>query len=306
MDKKYDVAIIGEGPAGMTAAIYATRAGLSTLVVEKMFPGGQMGETPEIDNYPGFENISGFELAAKMSAQAKKLGADSKRADVLDFEFEEDNNTVKTSAGDINARTVILALGASHRHLGVVGEEKYRGLGVSYCATCDGNFFRGRDVCVVGGGNTALEDALYLANICNKVYLIHRRDAFRGFETLAQKVSATENITLVLNSTVEEISGNEKVDTVSVKNKLTGEITHLSVSGCFIAIGTSPNTELLHDKINLTESGHIDAGENTLTSLPGVFAAGDIRSKISYQIVTACADGAVAAHMAGVFISERG
>ncbi|MBQ9985586.1 MAG: thioredoxin-disulfide reductase [Oscillospiraceae bacterium] len=306
MDKKYDVAIIGEGPAGMTAAIYATRAGLSTLVVEKMFPGGQMGETPEIDNYPGFENISGFELAAKMSAQAKKLGADSMRADVLDFEFEEDNNTVKTSAGDINARTVILALGASHRHLGVVGEEKYRGLGVSYCATCDGNFFRGRDVCVVGGGNTALEDALYLANICNKVYLIHRRDAFRGFETLAQKVSATENITLVLNSTVEEISGNEKVDTVSVKNKLTGEITHLSVSGCFIAIGTSPNTELLHDKINLTESGHIDAGENTLTSLPGVFAAGDIRSKISYQIVTACADGAVAAHMAGVFISERG
>ena len=306
MDKKYDVVIIGEGPAGMTAAIYATRAGLSTLVVEKMFPGGQMGETSEIDNYPGFENISGFELAAKMSAQAKKLGADSMRADVLDFEFEEDNNTVKTSAGDINARTVILALGASHRHLGVVGEEKYRGLGVSYCATCDGNFFRGRDVCVVGGGNTALEDALYLANICNKVYLIHRRDAFRGFETLAQKVSATENITLVLNSTVEEISGNEKVDTVSVKNKLTGEITHLSVSGCFIAIGTSPNTELLHDKINLTESGHIDAGENTLTSLPGVFAAGDIRSKISYQIVTACADGAVAAHMAGVFISERG
>ena len=187
----YDVAIIGEGPAGMTAAIYATRAGLSTIVLERMFSGGQMSETPEIDNYPGFESISGFELAAKMSAQAKKLGAETMRADVTDIDFSEGANIIRTSTGEVQAKTVILALGAVHRHLDVSGEDKFQGLGVSYCATCDGSFFRGREVCVVGGGNTALEDALYLANICSKVYLIHRRDAFRGFETLAEKVTAT-------------------------------------------------------------------------------------------------------------------
>lgn len=306
MNNRYDVAIIGEGPAGMTAAIYTTRAGLSTVVVEKMFAGGQMGETPEIDNYPGFESVSGFELSSKMSAHAKKAGAESVHADVLGFEFSEGNNIIKTSDRDIIAKTIILSMGASHRQLGVPGENEYRGRGVSYCATCDGNFFRGRDVCVVGGGNTALEDALYLANICNKVYLIHRRDSFRGFETLAKKVSDCNNIELILNSVVEKISGDEKVSSVSLRNKTSNEHSEISVSGCFIAVGTTPNTELIRDKITLTDSGHIDAGEDTVTNLPGIFAAGDIRNKVSYQIVTACADGAVAAHMAGIFISERG
>lgn len=302
----YDVAIIGEGPAGMTAAIYACRAGLSTVVLERMFSGGQMSETPEIDNYPGFETISGFELAAKMSAQAKKLGAEARRGEVLDIEFSPLNNIIRTSSGDIAAKTVILALGASRRRLGVPGEDKYRGLGVSYCATCDGGFFRGRDVCVVGGGNTALEDALYLANICNKVYLIHRRAEFRAFNTLAKKVSEASNIELVLDCAVESIDGGERVSSVAVKNVKTDEPNRLSVSGCFIAVGTVPNTELLRGKVALTDSGHVDAGEDTAANLPGVFAAGDVRRKISYQIVTACADGAVAAHMAGAYISERG
>ncbi len=301
----YDVAILGSGPAGMTAAIYACRAGLSTVVIERMMPGGQMGETPEIDNFPGFETVSGFELSAKMAAQAKKLGAESKTCTVNEIAFSDFSNIIKTSSGDIEAKTVILALGASHRHLGVPGEEKYRGLGVSYCATCDGNFFRGREVCVVGGGNTALEDALYLANICTKVYLIHRRDSFRGFETLAKQVSETENITLVLDSVVESINGDERVSSVSVRNVKTDEKTEIPVSGCFIAIGSVPNTELLSGQIKLTKSGHIDAGEDTVTNFPGVFAAGDIREKISYQIVTACADGAVAAHMAGIYIAEK-
>lgn len=301
----YDVAILGSGPAGMTAAIYACRAGLSTIVIERMMPGGQMGETPEIDNFPGFESISGFELSSKMSSQAKKLGAEIKSCTANEINFKELSNTVKTSNGDIAAKTIILALGASHRTLGVPGEEKYRGLGVSYCATCDGNFFRGRQVCVVGGGNTALEDALYLAKICTKVYLIHRRDAFRGFETLAKQVLETENIELVLNSVVERIDGDERVNSITVKNVKTDEKTEIVVSGCFIAIGSVPNTDVIKESVKLTSSGYIDAKEDTVTNLPGVFAAGDIREKISYQIVTACADGAIAAHMAGIYIAEK-
>ncbi|MBQ6846520.1 MAG: FAD-dependent oxidoreductase, partial [Oscillospiraceae bacterium] len=182
MNNMYDVAIIGQGPAGMTAAIYATRAGLKTVVLERAFPGGQMAITPEIDNYPGFEHISGFELSDKMSKHAKALGAEIIRTDVSNIDFAPSDNTITTTKGEIKAKTIILSLGASHRRLGVPGEDKYQGRGVSYCATCDGNFFRGKPVCVVGGGNTALEDALYLANICEKVYLVHRRDSFRGFD----------------------------------------------------------------------------------------------------------------------------
>ena len=302
----YDVAIIGEGPAGMTAAIYSTRAGLSAIVLERMFAGGQMSETPEIDNYPGFESISGFELSDKFSRQAKALGAEIRQCSVTDIDFAEGQNIIRTSSGDIKAKTVILALGAAHRHLDAPGEDKFQGLGVSYCATCDGNFFRNREVCVVGGGNTALEDALYLSKICSKVYLIHRRNAFRGFDTLVRKVSEQDNIQLVLESVVESINGEERVSSVTVKNISNNEIVIIPVSGCFIAVGSKPNTEILKDKINLSESGHILAGENTKTNLAGVFAAGDVREKDLYQIITACSDGAVAAHMAGIFISERG
>lgn len=302
----YDVAIIGEGPAGMTAAIYATRAGLSTVIIEKAFSGGQMGITPEIDNYPGFETISGFDLAMNMSKHAKGLGAEILRLEVTDIEFSEGHNIIRTPKQDIESKTVILALGAAHRKLGVPGEEKFSGLGVSYCATCDGNFFRGREVCVVGGGNTALEDALYLSKICTKVHLIHRRDAFRGFDTLAKKIFETENIVPVLDSVVEEICGDERVSSVTVKNVKSGEISSIPTSACFIAVGMVPNTGLFKEKVALTDSGHIDAGEDTETNLPGVFAAGDIRKKPSYQIITAAADGAVAATRAGIYITERG
>ena len=302
----YDVAIIGQGPAGMTAAIYATRAGLKTVVLERAFPGGQMAITPEIDNYPGFEHISGFELSDKMSKHAKALGAEIIRTDVSNIDFAPSDNTITTTKGEIKAKTIILSLGASHRRLGVPGEDKYQGRGVSYCATCDGNFFRGKPVCVVGGGNTALEDALYLANICEKVYLVHRRDSFRGFDSLVKRVFDTENIVTVLDSVVEEIQGDERVSSISVKNVKSGEVSEIPLSGCFVAIGSAPNTSLVEGKIKLTENGYIAAGEDTATNLPGVFAAGDIREKISYQIVTAAADGAVAAHMAGIYITERG
>lgn len=302
----YDIAIIGEGPAGMTAAIYATRAGLSAIVLERMFPGGQMGETPEIDNYPGFESISGFELSDKMAQQAKNLGAEIRQCTVSDIDFSAGHNVIRTNSGDIEAKTVILALGAAHRQLEVPGEDKFRGLGVSYCATCDGNFFRNREVCVVGGGNTALEDALYLSKICSKVYLIHRRNAFRGFETLVKKVSEQQNIELILESVVESINGEERVSSVTVRNVSNDKIETIPVSACFIAVGSKPNTEIVKGKINLSESDHILAGEDTKTNLDGVFAAGDVREKELYQIITACSDGAVAAHMAGIFISERG
>ncbi|MBQ5777209.1 MAG: FAD-dependent oxidoreductase, partial [Oscillospiraceae bacterium] len=226
------------------------------------------------------------------------------RATVLEFSFKEGQNVIRTSSGEIEAKTVILALGASHRHLDVPGEEKFQGLGVSYCATCDGNFFRGRDVCVVGGGNTALEDALYLSKLCNHVSLIHRRDAFRGFETLSKKLSEAPNVTLILDSVVEIINGEERVSSVTVRNVKTNEVSEIPTSACFIAVGMIPNTELVKGKLELCESGHIAAGEDTKTNIPGIFAAGDIRKKTSYQIITAAADGAVAATAAGAFIAE--
>lgn len=300
----YDVAVIGEGPAGMTAAIYATRAGLSTVVLERSFSGGQMSVTPEIDNFPGFEKISGFDLAMKMASQAKALGAEIVRSGVLSIAFSEGANVISLKDRDITAKTVILALGASHKKLGVPGEDEFAGRGVSYCATCDGNFFRGKDVCVVGGGNTALEDALYLANICRTVYLIHRRGEFRGFEVLAKRAENTKNIKLCLFSVVEEICGTESVSSVKIKSTSDEAISEIPVSACFIAVGTVPNNELIRGVVRLTDSGHADAGEDTKTNLAGVFAAGDIRQKPSYQIVTACADGAVAAQMAGSFIAE--
>lgn len=300
----YDVAIIGEGPAGMTAAIYATRAGLSTIVLERSFSGGQMAATPEIDNYPGFEKISGFDLAVSMASQAKALGAEIARGDVLSVSFESGMNKLVLKDREVMSKTVILALGASHRKLGVKGEDEFKGRGVSYCATCDGNFFKGRDVCVVGGGNTALEDALYLSKICRTVYLIHRRDSFRGFETLVKRVEGTDNIQLCLKSTVAEICGEESVNAVKITDITDNAITELPVSACFIAVGTIPNNELIRDKIALTDSGRINASEDTKTNLPGVFAAGDIREKPCYQIITACSDGAVAAQMSGTYISE--
>ncbi len=301
----YDVAIIGAGPAGMTAAIYATRAALSTVVLERAYSGGQMTVTSEIDNYPGFKSISGFELSAKMSEHAESLGAEIKNTDVKSINFGKDFHIIETDNGEISAKTIILALGASRRKLGVEGEERLAGSGVSYCATCDGGFFKNLDACIVGGGNTALEDALYLSKLCCKVYLIHRREDFRGYEALSRLVKQTDNIELVLSSTVKSINGNFKVESVTVKNVNDGTERTIPASACFVAVGSIPNTELINGKLELTASRHISAGEDTVTSIPGVFAAGDVREKISYQIVTACADGATAAHMARAYIAEK-
>lgn len=301
----YDLIIIGAGPAGLTSAIYASRAGLKTLVFEKTFSGGQMTTTPEVENYPGIEKISGIELAMRMEQHAKSMECEFKNEDVFEIKTDGDVHTVVTTTGSYKARTVIVALGAKRRMLGIEGEERLAGRGVSYCATCDGGFFKGRDVCIVGGGNTALEDALYLAGICNKVYLIHRRDAFRGFDSLDKAVRSNKKIELVLDSVPINIAGDQKVENVLVKNIKTERMREIPTDAVFIAVGVVPDTELLVGKVELTKSGHVKASENTHTSMPGIYAAGDIREKPMYQIVTACADGAVAAREAGMYINER-
>ena len=231
----YDVAVIGEGPAGMTAAIYATRAGLSVVVLERMFAGGQMSETPEIDNFPGFESISGFELSDKMSRQAKNLGAEIRQCTVTDIDFSEGYNLIRTSSGEIESKTVVLALGAAHRHLDAPGEDKFQGLGVSYCATCDGNFFRGKTVAVVGGGESAFEETEYLSEICDKVYLIHRRDIFTAAKTAVDSVLKKKNVTVLTNSVIEEIKGESAVSSIVLKNRANGSTAEIPLAAVFVA-----------------------------------------------------------------------
>lgn len=296
-----DLIIIGAGPAGLTSAIYATRAGLKTLVFEKQFSGGQMAVSPDIENYPGFERISGFELSSAMDKHARSLGAEIKNEEIIETSLDEGNRFVRTEQGVYKAKSIILAMGARRRMLGVDGEERLSGRGVSYCATCDGGFFRERDVCIVGGGNTALEDALYLANICRTVYIIHRRDEFRGFAGFVDAIKRNDKIKLVLDSVATKIDGAESVESVEVKNVKTGEVSSIPASACFIAVGMLPNTELVRNEIKVDENGYIPADEGTGTEIPGVFAAGDLRRQPMNQIITACADGAVAAREAGFY-----
>ncbi|MEG2570605.1 MAG: thioredoxin-disulfide reductase [Clostridia bacterium] len=300
----YDLMILGAGPAGLTAAIYASRAGLKTLVLEKMFSGGLMTTTPEVENYPGFMSVSGTELSMKMDEHARSTGAEFKSETAKNLERREKTYEITTDSGTYSARAVIAALGSVRRKLGISGEERLAGSGVSYCATCDGGFFRGRDVCVIGGGNTALEDALYLSGICKKVYLIHRRSEFRGFKGFSDAVYAKENIELVLDSVPINISGERTVENVIAKNVKTNAMREIPVAGVFVAVGAVPDTELLRGIVRLDEAGYVIAGEDTHTSAHGLFAAGDLRKKPMYQIITACADGAVAAHEAGAFLNE--
>jgi len=303
---KRDVIIIGAGPAGMTAAIYAARAGAKPLVIEKSFAGGQMTSTADIENYPGFESINGIDLSMQMEKQAKNFGAEVISAQVQSVEFKSDIKNVCTDKGDFTAGAVIIAMGARRRSIGCEGEEKFIGAGVSYCASCDGNFFRGRDVCVVGGGNTALEDAIYLANICGKVYLIHRRDTFRGTKTLIDRVKEKSNIEILYDTVVESINGKDSVEFIAVKNVKTGEKNDIPLSGVFAAVGTIPETELFSGQLEIDEKGYLISGEDTKTKIPGVFAAGDIRKKPLYQIATAVSDGAVAGNAAAEYISNLG
>lgn len=301
----YDLIIIGSGPAGLGAAVYGRRAGLSTLVIEKNpMSGGQVLNTYEVDNYLGLPGMNGFDMGMKFREHAEKMEAKFMEADVNGIEDNGDYKTVLTSEGELQGRSVIIASGATHSHLGVPGEEELSGMGVSYCATCDGAFFRGKDVAVVGGGDVAVEDAIFLARICRKVYLIHRRDSLRAARSLQKAMMAMENVEICWDSVVESINGEDGVTDISVRSKKTGELEKLEVQGVFIAVGIRPNSEPFVGNIAADERGYLIAGEDCATSMPGVFAAGDIRTKKLRQIVTAVADGANAVEGAQEFLAN--
>ena len=301
-----DVVIIGGGPAGYTAALYAARAGLSALVIEKFSAGGQMTETMQIDNYPGFdEGVDGFTLGAKMQSGAERFGAETLNSEVIAVELASTPKKVTIDTGDeIYAKSVIIATGAVHKHLGVADEESLIGRGVGYCAACDGMLYRGKTVAVVGGGNSAAADALLLSKICEKVYLIHRRDALRAERVYHEPLMNAENVEFVWNSEVQSIIFDARVSGVEVKNKESGEVRTLDIDGLFISIGRSPATELFRGQLELDGAGYIIADETTKTSIDGVFAVGDVRTKPFRQIATAVADGAVAAHIAESYVSN--
>lgn len=289
----YDIIIIGSGPAGLAAAIYGQRAKLSVLVIEKQpMSGGQIINTSDVDNYPGMPGMGGFELASKFRAHADAMGAKVVTAEVKAFELSGDVKKIITEDATYEAKTVVIATGATHRKLDVPGEEQLAGAGVSYCATCDGAFFRGKEVAVIGGGDVALEDALFLSRISKKVYLIHRRDEFRGAKSLQEKVFQAENIEVVWNTVVETIDGDGLVEGLALRQTKTGEHRILSVQGVFVAVGIQPNSELFQGTLDMDEGGYIRAGEDGVTSIPGVFAAGDVRTKMLRQVITAAADGA--------------
>ncbi len=289
----YDVIIIGSGPTGLAAAIYGQRARLSALVLEKQpMSGGQILNTYEVDNYPGLPGISGFEIGQKFREHADKLGVEFQTAEVKSLQKEGGVFKVLTGNGILESRTLILATGAGHRKLMVDGEEELSGMGVSYCATCDGAFFKNKVTAVVGGGDVALEDALFLARGCSKVYLIHRRNEFRGAKILRQRIQETPNIEVVYDSVVEKICGEDVVESVMIRNVKEDRRFELEVSGVFIAVGIEPNSKLAEGFVPMDEAGYIKAGEDCVTEMPGVFAAGDVRTKKLRQVVTAAADGA--------------
>ena len=289
----YDIIIIGSGPAGLSAAIYAQRACLDTIVIEKNgISGGQVLNTWEVDNYPGFPGVTGFELSRQFREHANKLGARVVQDEVVQVELSGNVKKVVCEEETYEARCVILASGAHHRTLEVPGEEELRGAGVSYCATCDGAFFRGRTVAVVGGGDAALEDAIFLARMCEKVYIVHRRDKLRGAKRLQERLQALENIEFVWNSETAAIEGNGQVEALRLRQTKIGEERRLDVDGVFIAVGIAPESELYAGQLELDEQGYIRADESGQTSVPGVFAAGDVRTKALRQILTAASDGA--------------
>ena len=291
----YDAVIVGGGPAGLTAALYLARARYRVVVVEKEHFGGQITITAEVVNYPGVARTSGTALTEAMRQQAQSFGAEFLLAEVQSLRMDGDIKTVHTSRGVLKCFGVLLATGAHPRTVGFAGEEEFRGRGVAYCATCDGGFFRGRTAAVVGGGNSALEDALYLANLCKKVYIIYRRSSFRGFKSIADQVAARENIKVLYSSELTAVDGDFQDEQITDVNTQDGSQRQLAVDGLFIAIGMEPANEIFGDDLKLDERGFICAGEDCRTNLPGVFAAGDIRTKPLRQVITAAADGAVAA-----------
>ena len=305
MKRIYDMVILGGGPGGYTAALYAARAGLDTVVLERLSAGGQMALTSEIDNYPGFpEGIDGFELGMKFQEQAEKFGAKTEYAEVRGLELHSDPKVLHTSEGDFLARTVVIATGAGPRKLGLPDEERLTGRGVHYCAHCDGMFYRGKTVAIVGGGNSAAAEALYLSRVAKRVILIHRRDSLRATKIYHEPLKNLGNLSFRWNSAVTELVGDERLRAVRVKNLLSGEEEELQIDALFVSIGRKPATDLVAGQLEL-ENGYIVADESTQTSIPGVYAVGDIRTKALRQIITAASDGANAAHHAEAWLSEQ-
>ena len=307
MAKIYDMIIVGGGPGGYTAALYAARAGMSVIVLEKLSAGGQMALTHQIDNYPGFvEGIDGFSLAENMQQQAERFGAETELAEVFSLNLQADPKVIETSEGVFYGKTVVYAAGAGPRELGIPEEQEMIGRGVNYCAACDGMFYRGKTVVIVGGGNTAAADALLLSRVAKKVILVHRRDTLRATKIYHKPLMEAENVEFRWNSAVVQLRHSEKLNAVVLQNLQTGEETVVECDGLFVSIGRKPATELVKDQMALDGSGYVLADESTRTSVPGVFAVGDVRTKVLRQIITAAADGAMAVHSAEEYLSEKG
>ena len=305
MDNIYDVIIIGGGPAGYSAALYTSRAGLDTLVIEKSASGGQMALTDIIDNYPGFnDGVDGFTLGMNMQMGAERFGAKTEYAEIISVDFSEKIKKLNTPTGILLAKAVIIATGADPRRLGIEGEEKLVGKGLHYCAHCDGRFYKNKTAVVVGGGNSAVSDALYLSHLCKRVIVIHRRDTLRATKIYHKPLMKAENVEFVWNSVVKEYITDGRISGIKVKNVKSGELTDILCDGVFVSIGREPITSIFKGKIDLDENGYIFADESTKTNIDGVFAAGDVRTKALRQVITAASDGATAAHFAEEYLSH--
>lgn len=305
MNKLYDIIVIGGGPAGYTSAIYTSRSGLDTIVFEKFSAGGQITQTTQIDNYPGFpEGVDGFGLGTKMQQGAERFGAKTVKAEVISVNLKDKIKTINTSAGVFLARSVIIATGAEHKHLGLENEEKLIGKGVGYCAACDGMFYKGKTATIIGGGNSAAADAILLSKICKKVIVVHRRDALRAEKFYYEPLLKAKNVEFQWNSTVCQILGDNKVTGVKIKNTIDGAEKEICTDGVFISIGRYPQTELFCGQLDMDKNGYIVADETTKTNISGVFAVGDVRTKPVRQIVTATADGATASHFAEEYLAN--
>ena len=304
MDRIYDMIVLGGGPAGYTAALYGARAGLSTLVLEKLSAGGQMALTDMIDNYPGFpDGIDGFTLGEQMQQGAERFGAVTELAEVYSLNLQGEIRVVETSEGTFLGRTLVLATGAGPKELGLPNEQALVGRGVHYCAACDGMRYKGKTVAVIGGGNSAVADALQLARVAAKVIIVHRRDSLRATKVYHDPLMKLDNVEFRWNSAVSEILGEEKVTGLRLWDTLTGEMSEIAVDGVFVSVGRKPATDLVQGQVELDRNGYIVADESTRTSVPGVYAVGDVRTKLLRQVVTAVADGAVAAHHAGEYLA---
>ena len=307
MEHVYDMIVVGGGPGGYTAALYAARAGLDTVVLEKLSAGGQMALTMQIDNYPGFEDgVDGFTLGEKMQTGAERFGVKTELAEVLSMDLTEPIKKIETDDGDFYGHTVVICTGANPRKLGVDNEQSLIGRGVNYCAACDGMFYKGKTVAVIGGGNTAVADAMILSRIAEKVIIVHRRDTLRATKIYHDALEKTENVEFIWDSVVTELLHEDKLNGIRIKNVKTDEESVVDCDGVFVSVGRVPVTELVKDVLELDKGGYIVADESTRTNVPGVFAVGDVRTKALRQVVTAVADGAVAAHYAEEYLSTRG